>query len=397
MTARLRWGSATHEGQLRAQNEDHAHAGDSLFVVADGMGGHLAGEVASEMAVTRLAMRLPAGVDNTLDDLVAAVNEANVEIYNGSINNVAQSGMGTTVTAIAVVTDPIDGKALGIANVGDSRIYVLRHGKLRQVTVDHSFVQELVAEGAITRAEARVHPRRNIVTRALGIEPTVRVDSWTMRIIRGDRFVLCSDGLVDEVDDEEIATILRTSINPQVAADHLVRVANEHGGRDNTTVVVVDILADRADVISQDTTQDTSGTRTTPTESSAASPSDAAAHVAASARPRRVLVAVALVAVLALGVLSAVGWYACGGYFVGFAGEGDQAQLVVSKARTNHILWFRPTIEIDSGVERQAIFPSLADDIDDQPKYDSLARAEAYVNSIRDVIAAQKPAAGDGT
>ena len=109
------------------------------------------------------------------------------------------------------------------------------------------------------------------------------------------------------------------------------------------------------------------------------------------------LVAVALVAVLALGVLSAVGWYARGGYFVGFAGEGDQAQLVVFKGRTENILWFRPTIEIDSGVERQAIFPSLADDIDDQPKYDSLARAEAYVNSIRDVIEAQKPAAGDGT
>jgi hypothetical protein len=110
-----------------------------------------------------------------------------------------------------------------------------------------------------------------------------------------------------------------------------------------------------------------------------------------------VLVAVALVAVLALGALSAVGWYARDGYFVGFAGQGDQARLVVFKGRTENILWFRPTIEIDSGVGRQEIFPSLADDIDGQPKYDSLARAEAYVNSIRDVIAAQKPAAGDGT
>ena len=133
---------------------------------------------------------------------MSAINEANIEIYNGSITNPAQAGMGTTVTAIAVVTDPIDGHVLGIANVGDSRSYVLRHGRLRQVTVDHSFVQELVAEGAITRAEARLHPRRNIVTRALGIEPGVRVDSWTMPIIRGDRFVLCSDGLVDEIDDD---------------------------------------------------------------------------------------------------------------------------------------------------------------------------------------------------
>jgi len=204
-------------------------------------------------------------------------------------------------------------------------------------------------------------------------------------MVVGDRYVLCSDGLVDEVDDAEIAAILRASTNPQVAADHLVRVANDHGGRDNTTVVVVDILGD------------TATTSTTVPESSAPSPGDAAAHVVASARPRRVLVGVALVAVLALGVLSAIGWYARDGYFVGFAGQGEQAQLVVFKGRTENILWFRPTIEIDSGVGRQEIFPSLADDIDDQPKYDSLARAEAYVNSIRDVIAAQKPAAGDGT
>ena len=306
--------------------------------------------------------------------------------------------MGTTLTAL-VPLPATDGEPqrVVVANVGDSRIYLWRGDELKQVSADHSYVQELLSEGLITAEEARIHPRRNIVTRALGIEGDVNADSWVLPMVVGDRYVLCSDGLVDEVDDEEIATILRTSINPQVAADHLVRVANEHGGRDNTTVVVVDILADTADVISQDTTQDTSATRTTPTESSAASPSDAAAHVAASARPRRMLVAVALVAVLALGVLSAVGLYARGGYFVGFAGEGDQAQLVVFKGRTNHSLWFRPTIEIDSGVVRQEIFPSLADDIDDLPKYDSLARAEAYVNSIRDVIAAQKPAAGDGT
>ena len=223
------------------------------------------------------------------------------------------------------------------------------------------------------------------MTRALGIEGDVNADSWVLPMVVGDRYVLCSDGLVDEVDDDEIAAILRASTNPQVAADHLVRVANDHGGRDNTTVVVVDILAD------------TATTSTTLPESSAASPGDVAAHVLGSARPRRVLVAVALVAVLALGALSAVGWYARDGYFVGFAGQGEQAQLVVFKGRANHILWFRPTIEIDSGVARQEIFPSLADDIDDQPKYDSLARAEAYVNSIRDVIAAQKPTAGDGT
>jgi PPM family protein phosphatase len=394
---KLSWGAASHVGMVRQQNEDAYVAESNVFAVADGMGGHNAGEVASALAVDGLRRAAAAGF-SAAEGLVAAINTTNATIHEASGGLSEQRGMGTTLTAL-VPLPATDGEPqrVVVANVGDSRIYLWRGDELKQVSADHSYVQELLSEGLITAEEARIHPRRNIVTRALGIEGDVNADSWVLPMVVGDRYVLCSDGLVDEVDDEEIATILRTSINPQVAADHLVRVANEHGGRDNTTVVVVDILADTADVISQDTTQDTSGTRTTPTESSAASPSDAAAHVAASARPRRMLVAVALVAVLALGVLSAVGWYARGGYFVGFAGQGDQAQLVVFKGRTENILWFRPTIEIDSGVERQAIFPSLANDIDDQPKYDSLARAEAYVNSIRDVIAAQKPAAGDGT
>ena len=394
---KLSWGAASHVGMVRQQNEDAYVAESNVFAVADGMGGHNAGEVASALAVDGLRRAAAAGF-SAAEGLVAAINTTNATIHEASGGLSEQRGMGTTLTAL-VPLPATDGEPqrVVVANVGDSRIYLWRGDELKQVSADHSYVQELLSEGLITAEEARIHPRRNIVTRALGIEGDVNADSWVLPMVVGDRYVLCSDGLVDEVDDEEIATILRTSINPQVAADHLVRVANEHGGRDNTTVVVVDILADTADVTSQGTAQYTSATSTTPPESSAPSPGEPAAHVAASARPRRMLVAVALVAVLALGVLSAVGWYARGGYFVGFAGQGDQAQLVVFKGRTENILWFRPTIEIDSGVVRQEIFPSLADDIDDLPKYDSLARAEAYVNSIRDVIAAQKPAAGDGT
>jgi protein phosphatase len=317
---------------------------------------------------------------------VAAINTTNTTIHEASGGLSEQRGMGTTLTAL-VPLPAANGEPqrVVVANVGDSRIYLWRSNELKQVSADHSYVQELLSEGLITAAEARIHPRRNIVTRALGIEGDVNADSWTLPMVVGDRYVLCSDGLVDEVDDEEIAAILRTSSNPQVAADHLVRVANDHGGRDNTTVVVVDIMADAA------------VTSTTPTEPSSASPGDEAVTVVATARLRRVLVAVALVAVLALTALSAVGWYARSGYFVGFAGQGDQAQLVVFKGRASQILWFNPTIRVDSGVVREAIFPSLADDIDDRPTYDSLARAEAYVNSIRDVIEAQKPSAGDGT
>ena len=240
--AELRWGAATHEGQLRTQNEDHHHASGNLFVVADGMGGHLAGEVASEMAVDRLRTNLPDDTENSLDQLVAAIDEANDEIYDGSLNNPEQAGMGTTVTAVAVVADPHDGEAFAIANVGDSRGYVMRNGRLRQLTIDHSFVQELVAEGAISREEARYHPRRNIVTRALGIEPGVRIDSWTMPIFQDDRILLCSDGLVDEITDDHITEVVVRHADPEAAAQALVDAANEAGGRDNITVVVIDVV-----------------------------------------------------------------------------------------------------------------------------------------------------------
>ena len=141
---------------------------------------------------------------------------------------------------VADATPPAE--QLALVNVGDSRTYLLRHGRLRRVTVDHSYVQELVATGHITDDEARTHPRRNIVTRALGIDPAVRVDAWTLPLVRGDRFLLCSDGLVDEVRDDEIVAVLDTVTDPQAAADELVALANRQGGRDNISVIVVDVV-----------------------------------------------------------------------------------------------------------------------------------------------------------
>jgi hypothetical protein len=150
--------------------------------------------------------------------------------------------MGTTLTALAVLTTPDAAPRFALLNVGDSRTYVLRNGRLRRVSIDHSYVQELVSTGHITELEARNHPRRNIVTRALGIEPTVRVDTWVLPLVKGDRYLLCSDGLVDEVEDGEIAALLHEFSDPQAAAESLVARANDNGGRDNTTVLVVDVL-----------------------------------------------------------------------------------------------------------------------------------------------------------
>lgn len=243
-------GAASDVGRVRTGNEDAFVAEPMVLGVADGMGGHQAGEVASAIAVRTLLDRLGQGAPD-VEASLAAVVEANTAIFNGARNNTEQRGMGTTLTAMIVLADDDPVRRFVLLNVGDSRTYLLRGGRLRRVTIDHSYVQELVSTGHITEAEAHTHPRRNIVTRALGIEATVRVDTWVLPFVKGDRYLLCSDGLVDEVDDREIAKVMTANKDPQRAAQALVDAANSHGGRDNTTVVVVDVL--EGDVTVDDT------------------------------------------------------------------------------------------------------------------------------------------------
>lgn len=241
----LRWGATTHQGRVRQGNEDAFMACPNLFVVADGMGGHNAGEVASAMAVASLSAGAGQGIKSP-SELELLIRSANAAIYTASTTYADQRGMGTTITAIARLNNDESESGqrfeLAIANVGDSRTYLKRNNELLRVTLDHSYVQALVNEGFISIAEARVHPRRNIVTRALGIESDVEVDISVVEVQHGDRFVLCSDGLVDEADDEEIDTVLYSHETPQMAAEDLVTLANDHGGRDNTTVIVVDVI-----------------------------------------------------------------------------------------------------------------------------------------------------------
>ena len=238
----VRWGAATDVGLVRAGNEDAFVAEPMVFGVADGMGGHQAGEVASDIAARIIRDRLGTGASN-VGVVVASVVEANASIFQAAHASADHQGMGTTLTALVVLrADESSVARFALINVGDSRTYLLRNGELHRATLDHSYVQELVNTGHISEDEARTHPRRNIVTRALGIEPTVRVDTWLVPMVHGDRFILCSDGLVDEVHDDEIATIALGAADPQIAAEQLVAKANANGGRDNITVVVVDVL-----------------------------------------------------------------------------------------------------------------------------------------------------------
>jgi serine/threonine protein phosphatase PrpC len=227
-------------GQVRQVNQDHVIVADQVFVVADGMGGHRGGEVASEVAAQSFIEHF---TEPTPSELRNAVQAANHDVVVQASTDPDLRGMGTTVVALAAVTDDA-GPHLSIVNVGDSRAYLLPAGtsELRQITEDHSLVQTLVRQGQLTPADAAVHPQRNIVTRALGIDDRVLIDSFDVLAVAGDRYLLCSDGLFNEVPESRLATVLRQYTDPQAAADELVRLANDHGGRDNITVVVVDVL-----------------------------------------------------------------------------------------------------------------------------------------------------------
>jgi protein phosphatase len=230
-------------------------AGPPVFVVADGVGGNAGGEVASELTVVELA-RLAGSADVTPDFVLAAIGRANDAIVARAGEAGALRGMGTTLVGLVLVRK--DGEPYWmVVNVGDSRAYRLHRGKLDRITVDHSVVQDLINRGELTEADARTHPRRHVVTRVLGTDPAPQVDCWLRSPVPGERFLLCSDGLSEELDEDEIRVVLDCGAEPAAVAAELTRLAVASGGRDNVTVVVVDLQAETADG-GADTT-DTSG------------------------------------------------------------------------------------------------------------------------------------------
>ena len=213
----LRSSAVTHPGKVRSNNEDAFCAQDGVYVVADGMGGHQAGEVASALAVETLVAGRASLVD--AGDLTTLVGEANAAILARAEQEPDHRGMGTTLTGVVVVGEidrPLD--RVAVINVGDSRTYRWRNGVLERITTDHSYVQDLVASGMLSEAEARHHPRRNIVTRALGVEAVVVPDVIELDLLPGDRFIVCSDGLVDEVPDHDIADTIASTPADRLAA-----------------------------------------------------------------------------------------------------------------------------------------------------------------------------------
>lgn len=233
----LTWFARTDVGLQRPHNEDSYVDVPPLFAVCDGMGGHEAGEIASAIAIDTIVEQAP----DTLDDeaLGKAIEAANMAILTAVEQGVGKAGMGCTATAVMIIDEK-----MAVAHVGDSRCYLLRAGSLVRVTHDHSYVEELVDAGEITADEARTHPARSIITRALGSESDLYADHFTIDIEKGDRVILCSDGLNSMISDEFIEDLALTSPTPKECTDRLIAAALAAGGHDNVTVVVVDVERD---------------------------------------------------------------------------------------------------------------------------------------------------------
>jgi serine/threonine protein phosphatase PrpC len=301
---RIATGVATDIGRVRERNDDSFLVESPLFAVADGMGGHRGGDVASQLALQTVDDLFRSGRGSLADD----VREANRAVFQRSSADRNVAGMGTTLTA-AVVEDDV----AHVVHVGDSRAYLLRAGAFRQLTEDHTLVGRMVKAGEITPAEADVHPHRNVITRALGQEPDLEVDELDLGLLEGDRLLLCSDGLTNMVAEEQIQAILTSTADAQEAADRLVRAANRAGGFDNITVLVVDVVEGGGEL---DGAAPSTSTLRAPRHATQADPGEGATSLRRWARP---LIALGIVlVVLVVGITGFRAWLD-GRWYVGAA------------------------------------------------------------------------------
>ena len=418
-STRLRWGGATDVGRVRSDNQDQFVARDDvgLWAVADGMGGHRGGEVASEIACDMVARSFDR---HTIDGLVEAIEQANSAVYRAGASDPDLTGMGTTIVALAVVEHD-DDELLAIANVGDSRGYRWSEGELDQLTTDHSLVADLVREGSLSPDEAAVHPQRNILTRVLGVYDDVPVDAFAVEPRHGDRYLLCSDGLFNEVAEDDIAAVLRRVPDPADAADELVRLAREGGGRDNITVVVVDVIDDggRAEAASAalgtrrgeptraapavgtrtsayvDAEDDGPPTRTARHRRIAAPPAgdddgygeddydEPGRHGGEPARGSRrltwrVALFVVLIVLLVGGAVATIQWYGRSTYFVGLDGD----HVAIYKGRPGGLLWIDPSLVEPTELEAERLPESRRTEVENGKEVATLAAARNYVENL---------------
>jgi PPM family protein phosphatase len=385
-------GSASDVGLVRSSNQDQLLVSPGLYAVADGMGGHAAGEVASATAVTALAAAFGATDHHTAASLESAAKAANRAVWEQARSNRAMFGMGTTLVAIAVVEKEDGTNGLTVAHIGDSRLYAYRDGVIKQVTVDHSLVQELVDDGQISEAQAAVHPQRHVLTRALGVEPTIEVDIIELAPKHGDRYLLCSDGLPREVSDDQIAAVLSRFSNPAEAARELVAVANLRGGSDNITVVLIDVVASESspDTVIVVPSPAVPG----PTTSAPPPPGRTAQRRQRSAPgPKRVTFrVVSFVAALIIvigGAIACIGWYGRSSYFVALS----KGRITIFQGRPGGVLWFQPTVVERTADTASSVLSYRLQVLGSGQEEPSLAQARQYITNL---LAEKIEAEGNG-
>lgn len=394
MTLHVVVGAASDVGRVRDHNEDAFLVDDQLglFAVADGMGGHQAGEVASATALEALRAAITSG-----EGIRDAVTSANDAVYEKSTTDDRLRGMGTTLTAGTLAA----GDTLLLGHVGDSRAYVLRDHQLERLTTDHSLVEELIQAGELTEAQAEHDPRRSMITRALGIEPSVEVDLYPIQVHDGDRLLLCSDGLTGMVGEDEIEAVLTREHDPDQAARNLIEDANTAGGIDNITVLIVDLVDAESQTAAVPIVTDD---QPTPAEASAEEP-EAAPEEPPAARPRRTrtgrgrlrrVLLWALPVIVVLGVaFGVVDYYAHHTYFVG----SDGGRVTVFQGRPGGLLFWNPTVKNRTSLRTSTLEASDASQVRvGHGQFGSLGGANSYVAELR-ARAAQKQrhALGNGT
>jgi len=361
---------ATHIGQVRQTNQDSYASRPGIHVLADGMGGHQGGEVASLEATSII---LESGKIDSVADMVKSVSKANQAIIKRANRDETLSGMGTTVCILTEILGSDGEIKIGIANVGDSRIYRLGGSELTQVTLDHSLVADLVRSGELTLEEASRHPQRNILTRALGIEQDLIIDTWELAPVAGDRYLLCSDGLFNEIDDEKIAEILIADDELENIAQNLVNSALKAGGHDNITALVVSV----AEEIKYENEEWFLNEMV---------PYPAVKPLLNTSIDQEIRnfdwkpIAICLSTLLLIvSVFTAIGLYARSGWFVGEYNGG----VAIYKGQPQGVLWFEPTVERKTQISILDLSKETRQIVVDSISMDSFEEAERFVNEIR--------------
>ncbi len=361
---------ATHIGQVRQTNQDNFASRTGIHVLADGMGGHQGGEVASLEATSTI---VESGKINSVADMVKSVSKANQAIIKRSKKDETLLGMGTTVCVLTEILGSDGEIKIAIANVGDSRVYRLGGSELTQVTLDHSLVADLVRAGELTQEEASRHPQRNILTRALGIEQDLVIDTWELTPAPGDRYLLCSDGLFNEIDDDKIAEILMADEELEKIAQKLVNHALHAGGNDNITALVLSVAEETKHekenwvlnemvpypalkpLLNQSIDQEIRNFDWKP-------------------------IAICLsTLLLIISVFTAIGLYARNGWFVGEYNGG----VAIFKGQSQGVLWFEPTVERKTQISILDLSEETRQMVVNSISMDSFEEAERFVKAIK--------------